>query len=149
MKGKTRSETLSLIHHLWDDQGKHGIKQKLKNTSFPKEREYANYKLVVFLAWHLLVNTCSKSNLFNAQNSFSMNISQKFQGVNQSDTLNYTTHPITPPTLCSLCSQWVIGGEGWSLAQVHTYTTALLYAWGICMCRFPHLWSQGFPIQGK
>lgn len=99
MKGKTRSETLPLIHHLWDDQGKHGIKQKLKILHFQKREKYVNYKLVVFLAWHLLVNTYSKSNLFNAQNIFLMNTSQKFQGVNQRDTLNYTTHPMTPPTL--------------------------------------------------
>lgn len=75
-----------------------------------------------------------------------MNTSWKFQGVSQRNTLNYTTHPTTPPALCSLCSQWVTGGEGWSPAEVHT---ALLYAWGICMCRFPHLWSQSFPTEGK
>lgn len=77
-----------------------------KMLNFQKrEREYANYKHIVFSAWHLLVNTYSQSNLFNAQNIFSINTSQKFQGVSQLDTLNYTIHPITPPELCSLCSQ--------------------------------------------
>lgn len=31
-RGKTRSETLPLILQLWDEQGKHAIKQKWKNA---------------------------------------------------------------------------------------------------------------------
>lgn len=138
MKGKTRSERLPLITICEMSKVSMELsRNKKKHPNFQKrEREYANYKHVVFSAWHLLVNTYSKSNLFNAQNIFSMNTSQKFQGVNHPDTLNYTTHPITHPAVCSLCCQWMAGGEGWSPAEVHA---ALLYAWGTCMCRFPHL----------
>lgn len=57
---------------------------------------------VVFSAWHLRVNTYSRSNLFNAQNIFSVNNSQKFQGVVQPDTLNYTSH-----CAASAASEWL------------------------------------------
>lgn len=87
----------------------------------------AKYKHGFFSAWHLPVNNYSKSNLSSTQNIFFNGHLSEIPKFSSTWSTELHQDSTIPQSLCSLCSQWLTGGEGWSLLVVHTYTTALLF----------------------